>query len=542
MATDATKGGAASPAGQEEQQAIVIHPPFTGDSELSPPPATTVNGGAPLLRAPRAPGAPFDADGPVPDAGPGAPDPADRVVTERAAGLDAFRGIFLLAMNFAFTIPAGVFAGWMYHIQFPGGSPDFAEIAGIGWRDTLFGGFLFAMAAALPVTMGRRIEKGMAYPEVLWIALKRAFLLSVFALIIGHVNPYWTGDYTKTGNVMAIVGFIVCFWLFTRRKESWNESWFKWVRRAGWVAAAALLFLGPSIYGETFSIVRRDGIIASIAFCAIAGTAIWLFTRHNLIARLAVMGVALAFKLAAREPGWVQDFWGANPAPWLYESWYIELLLIVIPGTIAGDLLNRWMRPATRRDASLGWTRFRLALIAVAAIAFLPVVLVGTYTRDVQTATLVVIALALGGSLLCLPARTGRERALASLFWWGAFWMVLGMLLEPFEGGIKKVPQTLSYLIVSAGLSTMILLATVIVADAFGAGRRLLRPIVDVGQNPMLAYVVYMLFLNHLLYLVGVGGFMTGNATEATIRGFLLMTVVTAVVWAASRARLYWRA
>jgi predicted acyltransferase len=116
------------------------------------------------------------------------------------------------------------------------------------------------------------------------------------------------------------------------------------------------------------------------------------------------------------------------------------------------------------------------------------------------------------------------------------------MLLEPFEGGIKKVPQTLSYLFVSAGFSGAILVVSVIVADAFGQGRRLLRPLVDVGQNPMLAYVLYMLFLNHLLYLLGVGDFLTGDAVQATLRGFLVAGVVAALVWAASRSRLYWRA
>ncbi|HEX6588712.1 MAG TPA: DUF5009 domain-containing protein [Longimicrobiales bacterium] len=517
---------------ESDEQPIVVHPPRTGDHDGDLVAVET----QPAPAHPRAEIEPFAGEGPVAE-------PAEAgAARERAAGLDAFRGLFLLAMNFAFTIPFGVFAQWMYHIQFPSPEGDFAPIAGLGWRDTLFGGFLFAMAAALPITMGARLAKGVPYPGILWIAAKRAFLLFVFALIIGHVNPYWTGDYTKTGNVMAIVGFVVCFWLFTRPRATWDPAKFKWFRRAGWAAAAALLFLGPTIYDASFSLERRDDIIASIAFSALAGTTVWLATRRNLLARTAVVAAVLALKLAAREPGWVQTFWSDSPLPWLFQPWYIELLLIVIPGTIVGDLLVRWMRPPTPGDAKLTWSGYRLTWLALIAASFVPVLLVGTYTRYTATTTLVVAALALGGALLARPARTGRERVLAGIFAWGAFWLLLGMLLEPFEGGIKKVPQTLSYLFVSAGLSSMILLACVIVADAFGHGRRLLRPLVEVGQNPMLAYVVYMLGLNHLLYLLGIGDFLTGSATEATIRGFLIAGVVSALVWAASRARLYWRA
>lgn len=534
--------------GDVADRVIVVHPPLTGDRDgdampVGPDgaPRDDDAAGVASRAAPDRPGAaePFDADGPVPDPAAGA---AAAGRTDRAAGLDAFRGLFLLAMNFAFTVPFAVFAQWMYHIQYPSPTGEFAPIAGLGWRDTLFGGFLFAMAAALPITMGRRLDKGKSYPGVLWIALKRAFLLFVFALIIGHVNPYWTGDYTKTGNVMAMIGFVVCFWLFTRRHEKWDERWFRWARMAGWVAAAALLFWGPRFYGETFSLARRDGIIAAIAFAALAGTALWLLTRRNLLARLAIVAVVLAFKLAAREPGWVQRFWESAPAPWLYESWYLELLLIVIPGTIAGDLLNRWMRAGPADQATIAWTRYRLILIALACAAFVPIVLIGTYTRMVATTTLLVIGLGIGGALLCQPARSERERVIARLFWWGAFWLGFGMLLEPFEGGIKKVPQTLSYLFVSAGLSSVLLLLCVIAADVFGGRRRLLRPLIDVGQNPMLAYVVYMLFVSHLLYYFGVGDFLSGDATQATLRGSLVMVVVSALVWAASRARLFWRA
>ena len=535
-----------------EEQPIVIHRDPAPARESGPASSAPIRmpagaAGIGYVDGGTVPGEPFDADGPVRAGESGRLDAygpnAAAATPERAIGLDALRGIYLLAMNFAFTIPFGVFAAWMYHIQYPSPTGDFApHIAGLGWRDVLFGGFLFTMAAALPITMGRRMDAGKPYAAILWIALKRGFLLYVFALLIGHVNPYWTGDYTKRGNVMAIAGFALCFLLFTRRKPGWNETAFRWLRWTGWALLAALLFLAPRLYGETFSIGRRDGVIAAIAFAAVAGTAIWLATRRFLLARIGVIGVVVALMLGAREPGWVQTFWSATPASWLYESWYLELLLIVVPGTIAGDLLVRWMKARPTGGPAIEWTGFRLGLILVAALAFVPIVLVGTYTRNVADATLLVLAVAIGGSLLCVRPITEREHVLAALFWWTAFWVSIAMIVEPFGGGVKKDPQTVSYLLLCSGLSSALLLATVIAADALAVGRRLLGPVAVVGQNPMLAYVVFMLFISHALYLVGMGDMLTGSATEATLRGILFMVLTAALVWLASRARLYWRA
>ena len=149
------KDPATSDAATAAEKPIVVHPPLTGESEETfqapAAPADAPRGGPTRPEAIE----PFDADGAVQSREAEArAEAAGQAPKDRAAGLDAFRGLFLLAMNFAFTIPFGVFAQWMYHVQFPSPSGEFAEIPGLGWRDLLFGGFLFAMAAALPVTMG----------------------------------------------------------------------------------------------------------------------------------------------------------------------------------------------------------------------------------------------------------------------------------------------------------------------------------------------------------------------------------------------------
>ncbi|HEY0673233.1 MAG TPA: DUF5009 domain-containing protein [Longimicrobiales bacterium] len=517
-------------------QVIVVHPPLTGSPEFmaesAPGVTTVVREETSTVVARNAPIAE-----PVAKATPTAPSHG-----ERALGLDALRGALLLAMTFAMTIPFGAFPTWMYHMQNPPPDGAFAAIAGITWRDLLFPGFLFTMSAAIPITNSLRLGKGMPYPAVVFTAIKRFALLMLFAYIIGHVNPYWTEDYTRRGNLMAIAGFLICWPLFTRKPANWNERTHGIVRMIGWLAVAALLFAGPLLYGARFSLERRDGIIASLAFCSLAATCIWLATRTRPQIRVAIIAAIAAAKLAATTPGWVQDFWAATPAAWLYESWYLELMIIVLAGTIAGDLLLQWMRPRAATEAALEWSPLRLLSIAVVCMAFTPIVLVGLYNRRGDVTAGLAIAVAIAGAFLLLQPTSRRDRTLATLYAWATVWIGLGLLLEPFEGGIKKVPQTLSYLALTAGLSTAWLIAALIITDMVRHGRRLTRPLIEVGQNPLMAYIVFMLFLNHIAYASGVGNLLTATWWQAVLRGLLFTLVAGAIVMAATRRRLFWRA
>jgi hypothetical protein len=523
----------ATPAGE---QVIVIHPPLTGDpravEEFNNGQVTTVilNETATVLEPqPASPTQPLAEVAPQPRG-------------ERALGLDALRGALLLAMTFAMTVPFGAFPNWMYHMQNPPPAGDYAAIAGLTWRDLMFPGFLFTMSAAIPITNSLRIAKGMPYPAVIFTALKRWALLMVFALIIGHVNPYWTEDYTRRGNFMAIAGFLLCWPIFTRKLAGWNENTYRTVRMVGWVAVAALLFAGPLIYGKQFSLERHDGIIAALAFCSTLAVCIWLATRARPLIRLGIIALIAGAHLAATWSGWVQNVWGATPAQWLYQSWYLELMIIVLAGTIAGDILLQWMKPRPITDAAVTWPNVRLAAIAAICAAFTPVAVVGLFNRNVEMTAAIIIPLVLVGAVLFINPVSERDRALAKLYFFGAFWITLGLVLEPAEGGIKKVPQTLSYLTLTAGLSMSLLIVSLILTDVFRSTRRVMRPIVDVGQNPLLAYIVFMLFLNHVAWASGLGRLGTGVWWQATLRGLVFTGLAAGIVILATRKKLFWRA
>ena len=94
----------------------------------------------------------------------------------------------------------------------------------------------------------------------------------------------------------------------------------------------------------------------------------------------------------------------------------------------------------------------------------------------------------------------------------------------------------------TTGISTSLLIVALVCTDLLDSTRRVLRPLVDVGQNPLIAYVVFMLFLNHIAYGIGIGGAFTQTWWQATIRGLVFTALAGAIVWMATRRRIFWRA
>ena len=480
---------------------------------------------------------------------PAPPEAAPREPRERAQGLDAVRGVSLLGMNFTFAIPFAVLPAWMYHMQYPPPGGEHVPIPGLTWQDIIFPGFVFAMAAAIPIRGTQLLASGQSGMRITWDAVKRAALLYVFALIIAHVDPFYTQDYTTNGNLLSIAGFLTCFALFLRPRKEWDPRRIVWVRRVGWIAAAAILFIGPAVWGGSFSLLRRDHIIAAIAFTYVLSTIVWLLTRTQVITRIALAAAVAIAKLLAPLGGIFGAVLGRSVLPELYEPWYIELLLLGIPGLIAGDLLRVWMErenslaatpEQSRRTAGLRTAR----LVTAVLLGFIiPVVLlVGLYQRWLPLTTFVTIGLVAVGVAVLAPLRAGDDRILARMGAWAGALIVIGMLLEPLEGGIKKDPQTLSFLILSAGLWFGLLLSMTILLDVVrGLARTIGSPIVVAGQNAMLAYVIFMLFYSDIAYLLGFGDILTATPAQAILRGVLVTGLVLVTLVLATRHRIVWR-
>jgi len=211
--------------------------------------------------------------------------------------------------------------------------------------------------------------------------------------------------------------------------------------------------------GKGFSLERSDIIIVVLANMAVFGSFVWWLTRANLLLRLGVLGILVAIRLSNMpQPieGWVSDIWRWSPLPWMYRLYYLQYLFIVVPGTIAGDLLWEWGRRREMERAPLpggppAWSRLRFLAIGLLMLC-LPVVLVaGLKARWLLATRLTTFALCTAGWWLMSKPANDIERLFHKLFNWAIYWLVLGLIFEPYEGGIKKDRATMSYYFVSAG-------------------------------------------------------------------------------------------
>lgn len=533
-----TAGGGENSPETEELQPIIIHPELQGDGRAF---------GEPELERRVGERRKSESDASVIPAGRLAADGESYSPPElsggdakRAFSLDALRGLFLLSMTFGFTIASEALPAWMYHRQLtPLGDP--LDIAGITWRDLAYAAFLFTMAAAIPLTLTRRIDRGEPEVGIVMASFRRGFMLLVFALLVAHANTFFLG-YTNQGRILSLVGFGIMWLVFTRRRKDWSPTRYKILNRFGWVAALLFLALSPLLYGKTFSLERNDDIIMGLAFAALTGSLIWYFTRDHLPWRLGVLAAVVAMYLGARQDGWLQQFWYGSPFPALIEPTQLSLLCVVIPGTIAGDNLLRWMRSAALPGGGArSWAAGRVGLLASICILITPLVVFGLYNRWVAETTGVVGALLVCGFLLVRYPRTAGETLLRQLYLWGAVWLLLGLFLEPSEGGIKKVPETLSYFFTVTGTTSLLLVAMAALVDVLGK-RRFVSTLIDLGHNPLLCYVLFTVFLNSVFELIpALRPVLQGSPGESVLRSIIATIIAVILVRVATRRRIFWR-
>ncbi|MDZ7269461.1 MAG: DUF5009 domain-containing protein [candidate division KSB1 bacterium] len=464
----------------------------------------------------------------------------------RSQALDALRGFAILMMVLSGLVPYGVLPAWMYHAQVPPPAHKFdPNLPGLTWVDLVFPLFLFCLGAALPLALTARLAQGTPCWKIAGAILQRGFLLGFFAIALQHLKPYtFSAQPTARHWLLALLALAVFFALFTRLPRDWKPAVHFAVRAAGWLVALALLATVHYPDGSGFALARSDIIIIVLANMAVFGSLIWLATRSRLIPRLGILGVLLALRLASTTPGLVAWLWQASPAPWLYQLYYLQYLFLVIPGMIAGELLLRWRRASREEDKPLrAWNQGRPVALVTLIIGLAIFLLLGLQARWLITTTVITFAVLLIGAGLTRRPRTRTEGLLARLYSWGAYWIILGLLFEPFEGGIKKDHPTLSYYFVTAGLAVLLLLTLVIFIEVWQQ-RRGFQLLIANGQNPMLAYIGVAFAIMPVLHLTGLYPLLQAVTTApwlGFLRGMLLTLLLALLVGFCTKRKILWR-
>jgi predicted acyltransferase len=505
----------------------------------------------------------------------------------RAISLDCLRGLAILGMVLSGMLPFyhHTLPAWMYHAQMPPPEHIYRPaVVGITWVDVVFPLFLFSLGAAVPLALTHKLENGLTRWRLAVSACMRGVLLLFFALYRQHLLPgNLTGAYGSAGYLISVAAFLVLFLVFTRVPESWPRSVGYMLRFLGWAGAIALLAMVRHPDGSGFTVHRQDPILVNLAKVVLTTSLIWLAWPYRITARILIMaGVAalyvarelVAWGVPITELFWLKHLVGEriyNGLIWAINPVYQQYLLITIPGTVAGDILMTWMRPASQRlSFSIKHSRWRaLSVVQCVCVAIVCGVLAvgvvaGLTLNDWLTTCIVAVVLCALGLLLVYStpvkrhlkstsALRGQSQVPAIMFQrmllWGVIWICMGLALVPFQQGIRKDPATLSFFFVTAGLASMLLIVFCVIADAMHRPGPLFL-LVDNGQNPMIAYVAGSMFIVPLLQVIPAGGgasvldWLVSHTTApwpAFGRSVGLTLLVAGFVCVLTRLRIFWR-
>ena len=470
----------------------------------------------------------------------------------RAHSLDALRGYAILTMVLSATVAGGILPGWMYHAQTPPPSHVFMpDMAGLTWVDLVFPFFLFAMGAAFPFSLRRKVEKCAARDARFWLAMTwqivaRAAMLTFFAIFIQHYYPYMQADTVGPKEWwMAILAFALCFAMFMRFPSTWNlpKPVSYGIRVAAYGAAAAMLVFGDFAGGKTFDLHTSNIIILLLADMAFFGSVVYLATMTDKWRRMWLL-VALAglFLSAGIDGSWTQALYHWTPLTWFYHFDYLKYLFLILAGSTAGDMLMDHMAtapaaPDTKKPAALP------AAMAFGALLIVVTCLIGLYSREGFVTTAIEAMLCVAMIAAARRTDTPDARLWRHLILFGTALLLAGLCFEPFEGGIKKDGPTFSYLLATGGLATFALVFFHIICDYF-QWRKATAFLWMNGQNPMVAYVAGDLLLMPLLSLLGLSKYLSvfySSPFMGFLQGVVLTAAVMLITMFFTHRRIFWR-
>ena len=275
----------------------------------------------------------------------------------RAHALDALRGYAIITMVLSAMEAFSVLPRWMYHAQVP--PPDHVfdpTIYGITWVDIIFPFFLFSMGAAIPLSLGRQHAKGESIMKLTWKTVQRWVKLTFFAIFIIHAFPFMLGyEQEWMRYAMPIFFFILLCLMFMPNPFGLSPYKARAITWSAYLVAVGFMLLQPYAGGAPFRLTDSDCIMLILANVSLTGSIIYLLTIGHPLRRLALLPFLVALFMAAHTANsWPALLIHTSWLPWLYLPAYHEYLLIIIPGTVAGEWIAQWLEKMKANDTSKG--------------------------------------------------------------------------------------------------------------------------------------------------------------------------------------------
>ena len=275
----------------------------------------------------------------------------------RAHALDALRGYAIITMVLSAMEAFSVLPRWMYHAQVP--PPDHVfdpTIYGITWVDIIFPFFLFSMGAAIPLSLGRQHAKGESIMKLTWKTVQRWVKLTFFAIFIIHAFPFMLGyEQEWMRYAMPIFFFILLCLMFMPNPFGLSPYKARAITWSAYLVAVGFMLLQPYAGGAPFRLTDSDCIMLILANVSLTGSIIYLLTIGHPLRRLALLPFLIALFMAAHTANsWPALLIHTSWLPWLYLPAYQVYLLIIIPGTVAGEWIAQWLEKMKANDTSEG--------------------------------------------------------------------------------------------------------------------------------------------------------------------------------------------
>ena len=275
----------------------------------------------------------------------------------RAHALDALRGYAIITMVLSAMEAFSVLPRWMYHAQVP--PPDHVfdpTIYGITWVDIIFPFFLFSMGAAIPLSLGRQHAKGESIMKLTWKTVQRWVKLTFFAIFIIHAFPFMLGyEQEWMRYAMPIFFFILLCLMFMPNPFGLSPYKARAITWSAYLVAVGFMLLQPYAGGAPFRLTDSDCIMLILANVSLTGSIIYLLTIGHPLRRLALLPFLVALFMAAHTANsWPALLIHTSWLPWIYLPAYQEYLLIIIPGTVAGEWIAQWLETMKANDTSKG--------------------------------------------------------------------------------------------------------------------------------------------------------------------------------------------
>ncbi len=350
---------------------------------------------------------------------------------------------------------------------------------GYTFVDLVFPGFLFIVGVAIPLAFHKRIARGDSMFDLVRRVIGRAAALIFLGVIMvnsGFYSAKDTGMKRQWWYLLAMCMVVVLWNMYPTAVSKRKRQFFLGLRIAAAVILAGLLviFRGKNAAGEV----------------------VWL--QHSWWGILGLIGWAYLVASIA-----YLIFRGSSPA------------LMGVPGFLIALYIGD-------RHGALDWLGPVHDFIGVGQV-------LGSTAADV------VIGVIVGNTFVGAAAAMSPAKRAGFFLWFGIGLYVAGMLLRPLHG-INKIAATDAYALVSGGICCLGFLAVYCAMDWLRF-RRWAGPVVPVGQNALLAYILPGM-IGNFCFVIGLPGILWKYHAgwPGTFNVLVVTLLVMVVTWGATRA------